>query len=183
MTGMRAYALLLVAIMLGGCLDDAQPAPEPSPWHVGEPLPAFDLVDQHNNSWNGSAVNGSGRWVAYFSASWCTHCKPTIDALDRALQANELLIFNKETREGYDNMTQWQIDMEEELSRDLNRSFIHAPELSEAVNVTVIPHVVLVEDGMIIAARIGLWDDVDQISTWFASEAPDSGMTQSMDGM
>ena len=54
-------------------------------WHVGCEFPSFDIIDQNGTHWNGSSANETGRWVAYFSASWCTHCKPTIDALDQSM--------------------------------------------------------------------------------------------------
>jgi hypothetical protein len=149
-------------------------------WYVGCMFPSFDLIDQNGTHWNESSANESGRWVAYFSASWCTHCKPTIEALDESIMPNHLLVMNKHESEDSSNMTKWHLKMEDELNRSINRPFLHAPPLSENLSITSIPHVLLIENNTIISARIGLWDSAHEISMWFNATSPESGNTQSM---
>ena len=150
-------------------------------WNVGCIFPSFDFEDQNGTHWNESSANSSGRWVAYFSASWCTHCKPTIDALDQSIMPNHLLIFNKQAGNDSSNMTEWELMIEDELNRSVDRPFLHAPFLSENLSVTSIPHVLLIENKTIISARIGLWDSAHEISLWFNATSPQSGYTQTMD--
>lgn len=175
--------VLLVAATGAGCLatDPAARAPEcddevgPA-FRLGCEMPAFTLEDDANQTRNGSSMDANhSRWVAYVSASWCTHCKPTFDALDQALPHDQLLIFNKDARERYSNMTEWHETMEEEVNRSVDRPFIHAPELAIDLEVDGIPHLVLVENGTVLAVRVGLWDDADDIRRWFESAAPESG--------
>ncbi len=149
-------------------------------WHVGCEFPSFDFIDQNGTHWNGSSANDTGRWVAYFSASWCTHCKPTIDALDQSIMGNHLLIFNKQAGNDSSNMTEWQLMIEDELNRSVNRPFLHAPLLSENLSVTSIPHVLLIENNTILSARVGLWDSAHEMSMWFNATTPQSGYTQTM---
>lgn len=149
-------------------------------WYVGCAFPSFDLIDQNGTHWNGSTVNESGRWVAYFSASWCTHCKPTIDALDESIIQDHLLVFNKYESNDGSNMSTWHLMIEEELNRSINRPFLHAPSLSANVSVTSIPHVLLIENNTILSARIGLWDSAHEMSMWFNATSPQSGYTQTM---
>ncbi len=150
-------------------------------WHVGCEFPLFDIVDQNETHWNGSSANETGRWVAYFSASWCTHCKPTIDALDQSIMGNHLLVFNKHAGNDSSNMTKWQLMIEDELNRSVNRPFLHAPILSESLSVTSIPHILLIENNTILSARVGLWNSAHEMSMWFNATTPQSGYTQAMD--
>jgi hypothetical protein len=92
-------------------------------WYVGCTFPSFDFEDQNGTHWNGSSANESGRWVAYFSASWCTHCKPTIDALDQSIMPQHLLVFNKQEGNDSSNMTEWHLMIEGELNRSVDRPF------------------------------------------------------------
>ena len=150
-------------------------------WYVGCTLPSFEFEDQNGTQWNESSANGSGRWVAYFSASWCTHCKPTIDALDQAIMPQHLLVFNKQEGNDSSNMTAWKLMIEDELNHSIDRPFLHAPSLSGNLSVTSIPHVLLIENNTIISARVGLWNSAHEISMWFNATSPQSGYTQSMD--
>jgi len=142
---------------------------------VGCEFSSFSLKDDLNTTHNNSQFNSDERWVAYFSASWCTHCKPTISALDNVIPNGKLLVFNKESREEYTDMSEWKENIAEEINRSIERPFIHAPSLSETLNVSVIPHLILVENNSIISVRIGLFSDEDKMNTWFASENPKSG--------
>lgn len=148
-------------------------------WNLSCAFPSFNLTDDTGNVHNLTSANGSGRWVAYLSAYWCTHCKPTLDALDAALPDGQLLIFNKDDSD--DNMTSWKAHMEDELNRTLERPFIHAPWLASAMQVQGIPHVVLVENATVLAVRIGLWDDPVAIQAWMSAVAPESGYSAQLD--
>lgn len=148
-------------------------------WNLSCAFPSFNLTDDTGNVHNLTSSNGSGRWVAYLSAYWCTHCKPTLDALDAALPDGQLLVFNKDDSD--DNMTSWKAHMEDELNRTLERPFIHAPWLAFAMQVQGIPHVVLVENATVLAVRIGLWDDPVAIHTWMSAVAPESGYSAQLD--
>jgi hypothetical protein len=156
-------------------------------WNVGCTFPSFEFEDQDGTNWNESSANASGRWVAYFSASWCTHCKPTVDSLDQSIMPNHLLIFNKQAGDNDSNMTEWKLMIEDELNRSVNRPFLHAPFLSENLSVSSIPHVLLIDNNTIIAARIGLWNSTHEMSMWFNATSPTTGYTQTMnpdmDGM
>ncbi len=150
-------------------------------WHVGCTFPSFEFEDQDGTYWNETSANDSGRWVAYFSASWCTHCKPTIDALDQSIMSDHLLIFNKQSGNDSSNMTEWQIMIEDELNRSVNRPFLHAPALSENLSVSSIPHLLLIDNNTIISARVGLWDNANEMGMWFNATSPKSGYNQDMD--
>ena len=149
-------------------------------WYVGCTFPSFDLIDQSGSHWNETSANESGRWVAYFSASYCTHCKPTIDALDESIMPHHLLVINKYRGNNSSNMTDWHVMIEGELNRSIDRPFLHAPALSENLSVTSIPHVLLIENNTILSARVGLWDSAQEMSMWFNATSPASGYTQSM---
>ena len=165
--------------MMDGSMEECTENNVPE-WHVGCEFPSFDLIDQNGTHWNGSFANDTGRWVAYFSASWCTHCKPTIDALDQSMMSDHLLVFNKHAGNDSSNMTEWHLMIEEELNRSVNRPFLHAPLLSANLSVISIPHVLLIENNTILSARVGLWDSAQEMSMWFNATTPQSGYTQSM---
>lgn len=150
-------------------------------WRVGCSFPSFDYIDQNGTHWNESSANESGRWVAYFSASWCTHCKPTIGALDEAIMPNHLLVLNKHESNESSNMTDWHNLMEGELNRSIDRPFLHAPPLSQNLSVASIPHIVLIENNTILSVRIGLWDSVEGMSAWFNATTHESGYTKIID--
>lgn len=182
--------LLFSVSTLAGCIEPEMEAVEDEiaictegnmpEWSVGCAFPSFDLMDQNGTHWNESAVIESGRWVAYFSASWCTHCKPTINALDESIMQDHLLVINKHESNDSSNMTKWHLTMEEELNRSINRPFLHAPSLAANLSVTSIPHVLLIENNTILSARVGLWDSAHEMSMWFNATSPQSGYTQSM---
>ena len=165
--------------MMDGSMEECTENNVPE-WHVGCEFPSFDLIDQNGTHWNGSSANDTGRWVAYFSASWCTHCKPTIDALDQSMMSDHLLVFNKHAGNDSSNMTEWHLMIEEELNRSVNRPFLHAPLLSSNLSVTSIPHVLLIENNTILSARVVLWDSAQEMRMWFNATTPQSGYTQSM---
>lgn len=185
-------ALLLVTLLLSaalsGCLAESDSEPEPKDCEqadalekVGCEFPAFTLAADDQSTYNNSLMDEDGRWVAYFSAVWCTHCKPTIDALDTGVPTNRLLVFNKHPGAEFENMSEWKENMREELERNITRPFIHAPDLANNLAVTAIPHVVLIENSTVIAVRYGLWNDANSIATWFESATPASGASQEIE--
>lgn len=185
-----ALAILCSFSSLAGCIEpEMEMMPEEielcsegnnPEWHVGCQFPSFEFEDQNGTQWNESSANGTGRWVAYFSASWCTHCKPTVDALDQSIMPNHLLIFNKQAGNDSSNMTEWHQMIEGELNRSVDRPFLHSPLLSQNLSVASIPHVLLIENNTILSARIGLWDSAHEMSMWFNATAPTTGYTQAM---
>lgn len=123
-----------------------------------EEFPTFSLADEqgivHENSNYSNAP-----FVAYISASWCSHCKPVLQALDDTIPEGQLIVFNKESREEYSDMNEWKDRMESELERNLSHPFIHAPPLSQSLEVTGIPSMFFVNsDGMIQYSMAGLKD-------------------------
>ena len=122
--------LVLISGSLSGCISSDE--------EELEEFPSFNLVDEQGNEHKNSMYGGEP-FVAYVSASWCNHCKPALEALDDTVPEGHVLIFNKDGRERYSDMNEWKDRMESELERNLSHPFIHAPELSESLNVTGIP--------------------------------------------
>ena len=148
------FTILLVLIIISnslvGCLssNDAEL----------EQFPSFNLVDEQGNQQNESMYENAS-FVAYFSASWCSHCKPVLGSLDDIVPESQLLVFNVEPREQYSDMNEWKDRMESELERDLVHPFIHAPPLSQSLEVSKIPTVFFVNsDGEILHRTSGLTD-------------------------
>jgi len=103
-------------------------------------------------------------WVAYFSAPWCTHCETTLDAYDRAMFPEIMLIFNIDSNEEFSNMSEWKETAEQRLNRSIDRPFIHAPELATEMNVSGIPTVLFIDShGMIIDFTLGEQTDVHEL--------------------
>ncbi|MED5351009.1 MAG: hypothetical protein VYB50_05920, partial [Candidatus Thermoplasmatota archaeon] len=79
------------------------------------------------------------------------------EALDDTVPVGHLLVFNKESREEYSNMTEWKESMESELNRTLNHPFMHAPDFALSLNVQSIPSMFFVNtDGEITHHQEGL---------------------------
>lgn len=194
----RTHVLLMISVLLSsglsGCVFDDSTGEPPmmedvrqincdgassNGWNLSCPFPSFNLTDDEGQPHGTHAVNNTGRWIAYVSATWCTHCLPTLDALDRAVEAGHLLVMNKDSSD--DNMSSWKATMEHELNRTLRRPFLHAPEVAGALGVEGVPHVVLVENHTVLAVRVGLWDDVDGMERWFHSSAPETGYSSEID--
>lgn len=185
--------IISLIVLVSGCITKesdleqkstlSEPCPDDQPpeWFIGCSMPSFSLLDDSNISHNESSTNGSGRWVAYFSATWCGHCKPTIMALNEGIASGHMLVFNKDARDEYSNMSAWKELMENETNQTFNRPFIHAPGLAENLTVSSIPHIVLIDNNTIISVRRGLWDDSESITTWFHSESPASGLSQQIE--
>ena len=131
-----------------------------------DPFPEFQLEDGlTSQSVTKDSMMGEA-WVAYFSATWCTHCHPTLDSIDLVIPDDRLLVFNTEAADS--DMVGWNEDMEEYLERDLERPFIHAPGLSAEVEVLGRPYLVFIDaEGNIQSDRVGLWTDTNEMAeTW-----------------
>ena len=142
--------ILLTLIMsfsaLSGCISNAE--------EDVDPFPSFNLVDEANNTHESSMYVGEP-FVAYFSATWCTHCKPALAALDDTVPSGQVLILNKDPSE--ENMQEWKDNMESELERTLYHPFIHGPELAQSLEVTGIPTMFFIDsDGNIKHTMIGI---------------------------
>ncbi|MEC8707349.1 MAG: redoxin domain-containing protein [Candidatus Thermoplasmatota archaeon] len=143
--------LLLSAVVmlagLSGCLSSEEAL---------EAFPSFSLADHETTTHNNSMYAGTP-YVAYFSASWCSHCTPTLDAVLDAVPADHLLIFNLESSEDWSDMNAWKDKMESELERTIDHPFIHAPPLATELGVDGLPTVFFVNsDGLIEERTKGL---------------------------
>ena len=167
-------SLLLIATSFSGCLDDPQQVDDtidspPLPFMINESFPDFTAPDETNTMWNKSMM-GDAPWVAYFSAEWCTHCEPTLNATDQAIPINRLLIFNKQDGENNGDMLEWKNTSESGLNRSIDRPFIHAPELATSIGVGGIPFMLYINaEGTIISHHIGLWINGTEMIAWFES--------------
>ena len=143
--------LLILSNSLAGCLSSDE--------NELDRFPSFNLVDEQGNNHNETMYENDS-FVAYFSASWCTHCKPVLGSLDDIVPQGQLLVFNIESREQYSDMNEWKDKMESELERDLVHPFIHAPTLSQSLEVSKIPTVFFVNSvGEILHRTSGLTDE------------------------
>ena len=149
-----ASVLLVLVVMLAGCVSEET---------VEEAFPEFELEDGLTNATVSKSMMDGEPWVAYISASWCRHCHPTLDAVDQVIPEDRLLVFNKDPREEYSDMVDWNDDMEASFERDLNRPFIHGPNMSEELGVVGIPHIFYI-DGNIEFDRKGIWTNHDEMS-------------------
>ncbi len=139
---------------------------------IGLQMPSFAFTDQVGQNWDTANLSGEV-YVAYFSTPWCSHCKTTLDAFDQAIPEDSLLVFNKDAEYDSSDMVEWHNTTEEEFERQINRPFIHAPELADAVVVEGIPFALFVDgDGTVIDYTLGkrenpsliteLWEDAIQ---------------------
>ena len=142
--------LLILSNSLAGCLSSDE--------NELDRFPSFNLVDEQGNNHNETMYENDS-FVAYFSASWCTHCKPVLGSLDDIVPQGQLLVFNIESREQYSDMNEWKNNMESELERDLLHPFMHAPPLAQTLEVAKIPTVFFVNsEGEIVHTPSGLTD-------------------------
>jgi thiol-disulfide isomerase/thioredoxin len=138
--------LIMFCSALSGCVSSEE--------DDAVPFPSFSLVDESNNVQESSMYVGEP-FVAYFSATWCTHCKPALGALDDTVPSGQVLIFNKDPSEG--DMQEWKDNMESELERTLYHPFIHAPDLAASLEVTGIPTMFFIDsDGNIKHTMVGI---------------------------
>ena len=178
---LRLSACSLIFIILGsgfpGCIempcdfggecDAAVEEPAEEDRWVGQPFPDFSLADADGRNWSNSEHEGEV-WVAYFSASWCQHCETTFNAYDLAIPSGKFLAFNKDAREKYSNMSEWRDSTSERLGRNINRPFIHAPDLASELDIVGIPHAFFVdEEGVIVDYTYGVQGDSELLSQRF----------------
>ncbi|MBT4059690.1 MAG: redoxin domain-containing protein [Euryarchaeota archaeon] len=139
---------------------------------TGLPMPSFLGVDQNEQSWNLTSMQGEV-WIAYFSAPWCAHCESTLDAYDQVIPEGKLLIFNKDIREEHSNMSEWKETSEEKIGRNISRPFMNAPGLSDVLGVEGIPHAFVVdENGVIVDFTLGAHTDpveLDELYSFYAN--------------
>lgn len=109
-------------------------------------------------------------WVAYFSTPWCTLCTPTLDAYDQAIPEDRLFVFNKDADPQYTNMSSWKIDASDSLDRDVNRPFIHAPDLATELGVTGIPMTFFIDShGVVIDYTLGKMSNASEVQERYES--------------
>lgn len=188
--------LLFLGASLSGCINEVEkktPVPEElqtscdgpdyPEYLVGCTMDNFSLLGDDNNTYNLTSFDADGRWIAYFSAVWCTHCEPTLMALDDSIPSGKMMIFNKDPSAEYNNLSEWRIRSEEGLNRTINHPFIDAPDLAASMNVTSIPFVSIIDNGEIVAVRYGLWSNATEIGQWFLIEHPNSGNSGQLEGI
>ena len=80
----------------------------------------------------------------------------------KVIPEDRLLVFNKDPREEYSDMVDWNDDMEASFERDLNRPFIHGLNMSEELGVVGIPHIFYIDaNANIEFDRKGIWTNHD----------------------
>ncbi len=188
----RFPPFLLVLVLLTsmvGCtskVDDAQHSSAPdvgtnmtNTSEIVKHIPPFNMTSHDGISYSSQGLMGTS-YVLYFSAQWCSHCHPTLTALDNVIHSNRLIIIGKDARPEYENMSQWKSDTEETLNRTFDRPFCLGPEVAEANGVTGIPFFRMVnETGVVVYEHMGLFTDEDEISrqwnlTWFGPPSDNS---------
>jgi len=138
------------------------------------------MTSHDGTSYSSHGLIGTS-YVLYFSAQWCSHCHPTLTALDNVIPLNRLIIIGKDARPEYENMSQWKSETEESLNRTLDRPFCLGPEVAEDNGVAGIPFFRMVnETGIIVYEHMGLFTDEVEISrqwnlTWFGPPSNGSG--------
>ncbi len=153
------YCSVVFMVLLAGCVEpesgDGMVQTEPLQFS-SEMFPDWDGIDHTNQSLTGSSWTNQTSFVAYFSAPWCTHCEPTIDAYDQVIPAGKMVVFSRESREEYSNMTEWHERTESNLNRTLDRPFILLPSLAQTLEVQSIPHAIFINDqGLVYNVQIG----------------------------
>ena len=148
--------LIAMTLMLAGCVEEQSPAEEEAPvLPVASVFPAWEGVDHTNMSHTSEAFTNQS-YLAYFSAPWCTHCETTLDAYDLTVPAERIVVFSRESREEYANMSEWHNTTEQNLNRTFNRPFILHPDLAMEVEAKSIPHAVFVnQQGYVYHVEIG----------------------------
>jgi len=136
--------LIAMTLMLAGCVQEQPVAEEEEPvLPVATVFPSWQGVDHTNMSHTSEAFTNQS-YLAYFSAPWCTHCETTLDAYDLTVPADRIVVFSRESREEYANMSEWHNTTEQNLNRTVNRPFILHPDLAMDVEAKSIPHAVFV---------------------------------------
>ncbi len=162
------YCFVVFMVMLAGCVEpesgDDMVQTEPLQFS-SEPFPDWVGIDHTNQSLNGTSWTNQTAFVAYFSAPWCTHCEPTIDAYDQVIPAGKMVVFSREGREEYSNMSEWHERTESNLNRSIERPFILLPSLAQTLEVQSIPHAIFINDqGLVYNVQIGKRTNLTAIS-------------------
>ena len=150
--------LLCFSLVLAGCVTE-ETAPEVQEEQATGPVavvfPQWDGVDHTNTSRSMNQFDNTS-YLAYFSAPWCAHCESTLDAYDQVVPEDKLVVFSRESREEYANMSEWHNTTEQNLNRTFNRPFILHPDLAMEVEAKSIPHAVFVNhQGYVYHVEIG----------------------------
>ena len=150
--------LLCFSLVLAGCVTE-ETAPEVQEEQATGPVavvfPQWDGVDHTNTSRSVNQFDNTS-YLAYFSAPWCAHCESTLDAYDQVVPEDKLVVFSRESREEYANMSEWHNTTEQNLNRTFNRPFILHPDLAMEVEAKSIPHAVFVNhQGYVYHVEIG----------------------------
>ena len=150
--------LLCLSLVLAGCVTE-ETAPEVQEEQAKGPVavvfPEWDGVDHTNTSRSMNQFDNTS-YLAYFSAPWCAHCESTLDAYDQVVPEDKLMVFSRESREEYANMSEWHNTTEQNLNRTFNRPFILHPDLAMEVEAKSIPHAVFVNhQGYVYHVEIG----------------------------
>ena len=184
--------MLAMTVLLAGCVNEAperQVEEAEVVQTVQEPvtMPAWMGTD-HTNTTHTYEQFANTSYMAYFSAPWCAHCEPTIDAYDSLLPAGNIVVFSMEAREEYSNMSQWHNDTETNLNRTVDRPFIREPSLAKALGVRSMPHAIFINaQGYVFHVQVGKITNQTAIQTmWDATERaffdPTNGWNQSIEG-
>ncbi len=150
--------LLCLSLILAGCVTE-ETSPEVQEEQAEAPIavvfPQWDGVDHTNTSRTMNQFDNTS-YLAYFSAPWCAHCESTLDAYDQVVPEDKLVVFSRESREEYANMSEWHNTTEQNLNRTFNRPFILHPDLAMEVEAKSIPHAVFVNhQGYVYHVEIG----------------------------
>jgi hypothetical protein len=151
---------LALTIFLAGCVNEAPVREEVET----KPVPTISLPTSmpswmgtdHTNVTHTHEEFSNGSYMAYFSAPWCAHCEPTIDAYDTIIPAGKIVVFSMEAREEYSNMSEWHNDTETNLNRTIDRPFIRDPSLAKALEVRSMPHAIFInQQGYVFHVQVG----------------------------
>ena len=150
--------LLCLSLILAGCVTE-ETSPEVQEEQAEAPIavvfPQWDGVDHTNTSRTMNQFDNTS-YLAYFSAPWCAHCESTLDAYDQVVPEDKLVVFSRESREEYANMSEWHNTTEQNLNLTFNRPFILHPDLAMEVEAKSIPHAVFVNhQGYVYHVEIG----------------------------
>ncbi len=153
------YCSVVCMVILAGCVEpeSREDVIEPEPLQFSStPFPYWSGFDHTNQSLNGTLWTNQTAFVAYFSAPWCTHCEPTIDAYDEVIPPGKMVVFSREGREEYSNMSEWHERTESNLNKSIERPFILLPSLAQTLDVQSIPHAIFINDqGLVYNVQIG----------------------------
>ena len=167
---MKTPTIFCVTMMflLAGCIGEESKTQEQksqSLQYSAEFFPSWNGTSHANQTFVGEQWTNQSAFVAYFSAPWCTHCEPTIDAYDKIIDAELMIVFSRESREEYADMVDWHHRTEQNLNRTIDRPFILLPSLAQEMNVQSIPHAVFVnQQGFVYNVQIGKRTNLTAIS-------------------